>query len=61
MERFPRLSSFLNKDLIKDGRKTMDYRCDSNSGIIAVEWVDNGVANLALHFVGGEPIGEFER
>ena len=50
-----------NKDLMKNGRGTMDYCCDSNSGIIAVKWVDNGVINVASNFVGVEPIGKLER
>ena len=43
-----------NKDLIKDARGAMDYRCDAKSGIMAVKWVDNGVVDLALNFVGVE-------
>ena len=49
------------KDLIKNGRCAMDYRCDSNSGIMAVKWVDNSVVNFVSNFVGVEPIGELER
>ena len=50
-----------NKDLMKNGRGVMDYRCDSNSGIMAVKWVDDSVVNLASNFVGVESIGELER
>ena len=50
-----------NKDLIKNGRGPIDYVCDSKSGIMAVNWVDNSVANLPSKFVGVEPIGELER
>ena len=50
-----------NKDLIKNGRGTRDYHCDTNSGIMAVKWVDNSVVNLASNFVGGEPVRELER
>ena len=38
----------------------MDYRCDSNSGIMAIKWVDNSMVNLASNFVGVEPVGELE-
>ena len=50
-----------NKDLMKNESSAMDYRCDSNSGIMAVKWVGNSVVNLASNFVGVEPIGELER
>ena len=50
-----------NKALIKNGRGAIDYRCDGNSGIMAVKWVDNSVVNLASTFVGDEPITELER
>ena len=39
----------------------MDYCCNSNSGIMAVKWVDNRVVNLASNFVGVEPIEGLER
>ena len=39
----------------------MNYRCDRNSGIMAVKWVDNRAVNLASNFVGVEPDGELER
>ena len=39
----------------------MDYHCESNSGIMAVKWVDNSMVNIASNFVGIEPIGELER
>ena len=50
-----------NKDLIKNVRGAMNYRCDSNSGIMAVKWIDNSMVNLASNFVGVESIGELER
>ena len=50
-----------NKDLMKNGRGAMDYRCNSNSGIMAVKLVDNSVVNLVSNFVWVEPIGELER
>ena len=40
-----------NKDLMKNGRGAMDYRCNSNSGIMAVKLVDNSVVNLISNFV----------
>ena len=46
---------------MKNVRSAMDYRCDSNSGIMAVKWVDNSVVNLASNFVGVEPIGKLEK
>ena len=50
-----------NKDLIKNVRGTMNYRSDSNSGIMTVKWIDNSMVNLASNFVGVESIGELER
>ena len=46
---------------MKNGRNAMDYRCDSNSRIMAVKWIDNSMVNLTLNFVEAEPIGELER
>ena len=46
---------------MKDSRDAMDYGCPSNSGIMTVKQVGNSVVNLALSFVGFEPIGELER
>ena len=51
----------INKNLIKNFRDAMVYRCDSNSGIMTVKWVDNSSINLTSNFVGVEPIGELER
>ena len=50
-----------NKDLMKNGRGAMDYHSDSNSGIMAVKWVDNSVVNLVSNFVGVEPIRKLKR
>ena len=50
-----------NKDLMKNGRDAMDCRCDSNSEMMTVKWVDNSVANLTSNFIGVEPVGELER
>ena len=50
-----------NKDLMKNGRGTMDYRCDSNSGITAVKLVDNNVITLTSNLVGVESVGELRR
>ena len=49
------------KDLMKNGRGAMDYHYESNSGIMAVKWVNHSMVNLASHFVGIESIGELER
>ena len=35
----------------------MDYRCDSNSGIMIVKWVDKNVVNRAWNFAGVQPVG----
>ena len=37
----------VKKHLMKNGRGAMDYRCDSNSGIMIVKWVDKNVVNRA--------------
>ena len=44
-----------NKDLEKQGRGSMDYRTDNNSGIIITKWVDNSTMQLISNFVGIEP------
>ena len=49
-----------NKDLMKNGRDAMDYRCGSSSGIMTVKWFDKSMGNLASKF-GVEPIGELDR
>ena len=45
-----------NKDLMKNGRSTIDYCCDRNSGIMAKKWVNYSVVNLASNYVGVEQI-----
>ena len=50
-----------NKDLMKNGRGTIYYRCDGNSDIMTVKWVDNSVVNISSDFAGVEPVGELER
>ena len=50
-----------SKDLQKLGRGSMDYRCDANSGIIIVKWVDNSVVQLTSNFIGIEPMSEITR
>lgn len=50
-----------NKVMQKNGRGSVDYRVDLNSGIIIVKWVDNSVVQLASNFVGVEPMGMIER
>ena len=50
-----------NKDLMRNGRSTIDYCCDRNSGIMAKKWVNYSVVNLASNYVGVGQIGELER
>ena len=50
-----------SKGLMESGGDAMDYRRDSNSGIMAVKWAVNSAVNLVSNFVGVEPIGELER
>ena len=45
-----------NKDLMKNGRSTIDYCCDRNSGIMAKKWVNYSMVNLASNYVGVEQI-----
>ena len=49
------------KELQKDGRGSIDYRSDVNSGIIIVKWLDNGPVHLVSNFVGVEPFSAVER
>ena len=49
-----------NKDLKKNARGAMDYRCDSYSGIMAVKWVDNSVVNLTSNFVELSQLGSWK-
>lgn len=50
-----------NKDLAKEERGSMDYRVDSNSGMIIVKWVDNSVVQMVSNFVGINPMSTIER
>ena len=34
------------KELEKEGRGSMDYRCDANSNIVILRWLDNGLVQL---------------
>jgi hypothetical protein len=49
------------KELESDGRGSVDYRSDANSGIIIVKWLDNGPVHLVSTFVGVEPMAAVER
>ena len=40
------------KELSKEGRGSLDYRVDANSGIMVLSWLDNGVVNLVTSFLG---------
>ena len=46
-----------NKDLEKDGRGALDYRTDSNSGIVVAKWCNNKVVLVSSNYIGIEPIG----
>ena len=46
-----------NKDLERQGRGALDYRADSNSGIIAANWIDNKTVQVASNYIGIEPMG----
>ena len=50
-----------NKDLERQGRGALDYRVDSNSGIIAAKWVDNKTVQVASNYIGIEPMGTIKR
>ena len=44
-----------------NGRGSVDYCSDVNSGIIIVKWLDNGPVHLVSNFVGVEPLAAVER
>ena len=46
-----------NKDLERQGRGALDYRVDSNSGIITAEWVDNKTVQVASNYTDIELMG----
>ena len=50
-----------SKDLEKEGRGSLDYRTDNNSGIIITKWVDNKTIMLCSNYVGAEPLGSVKR
>ena len=50
-----------NKDLERQGRGALDYRVDSNSGIIAAYWIDNKTVQVASNYTGIEPVGIIKR
>ena len=50
-----------NKDIEKCDRGELDYRVDTNSGIIIIKWMDNSAVQLASNFVGVEPMDRIER
>lgn len=49
------------KELQSNGRDSVDYRSDVNSGIIIVKWLHNGPVHLVSNFVGVEPLTAVER
>lgn len=47
------------KVLVAEGRGSTDYRVDTNSNLVLVRWLDNGVVQLLSSFVGisgGDPV-----
>lgn len=50
-----------NKDLEKLGRGALDYRTDSNSGLVVAKWLDNKVVLVASNYIGIEPMGTISR
>ena len=50
-----------NKDIEKQGRESMDYRIDLNTGLFIVRWMVNSIVQLASNFVGIEPTGTLNR
>ena len=50
-----------NKDLEKAGQNALDYKSDSNSGLIDAKWVDNKVVQLYSCCAGFEPMSTIQR
>ena len=55
---YPMLS---NKDLEKASRCALDYRSDSNSGLVVEKWADNKIVQLCLNYVGIESMSTIQR
>ena len=50
-----------NKDLERQRRGALDYRVDSNSGIITPKSVDNKTVQAASNYIGVEPMGTIKQ
>ncbi|CAB4019574.1 Hypothetical predicted protein [Paramuricea clavata] len=50
-----------NKDLNKAGRGAMDFKSDTESGIIVVKWLDNNIVHIVFNYIGVEPLGSVQR
>ena len=50
-----------NKDLEKLGRGALDYRTDSNLGLVVAKWLGNKVVLVASNYTGIEPMGAISR
>ena len=50
-----------DKEMKKEGRGSVDFKCDMNSGLIVSKWYDNSSVHLASNFVGVEPMMQVSR
>ena len=50
-----------NKAIENQGRGSMDYRVDLNTGLFIVRWMDNSTVHLASNFVDIEPMETLNR
>lgn len=50
-----------DKDLLEEGRGSMDVKLDTENNIIACKWADNKTVCLASTYVGAEPVDEVMR
>ena len=50
-----------NKAIEKQGRGSMGYRVDLNTGLFIVRWMDNSIVQLASNFVGIEAMETLNR
>ena len=49
------------KDLIKEGRGSNDFKVMSDASIIIVQWFDKKPGNLISSFIGIEPVDSMKR
>lgn len=45
-----------NKEMIRLGRGSLDFKSDMNSGILVAKWYDNNAVHIASNFVGVNPV-----